>query len=584
MLPVHSDNRFTRWTLVGVLLLVMLLVGIVATEQIRRLNTTGTRLMVEKGAALMRAFEAGTRTGMMELPHGGFRLQRLLSETAQQPDIAYLYIADGGGRILMHSDPALAGSAAPAELDLAATSRTMALSWRTTHDAQNRPVFEIFRQFAPTPASHPRRHGGHMMGRRFPEDIRNRLPGPEANAQLAVIVGLHTDTIEAFRATGVRHTVVMSVVLLLIGGGGAALLYFIQRYRTARASLSRVQAYSDTNVAHMPIGLVAIDNSGDIATANAQARRLLGVDSRQALTGPAAKLLPTELVQLLGEAKQSGSLTQPETALTRADGGRAMVEIHIQPMGGGGERQLGLVILMRDIAEVQSLRRELTRNQRLAAVGRLAGGVAHEIRNPLSSLKGFATYFKERYRNAPEDRQTAEIMIQEVERLDRVVGQLLDFSRPLKLARRETDLGRLLEKAAALVKPRAKSHNITIVVSCPAELPHPRIDPDRMHQVFLNLFLNAIEAMPNGGRIAVEASRTSETVVTVTVKDNGPGMGPDTLAHLFEPYYTTKSSGAGLGLSNAHNIIEAHGGTLTVQSQPSSGTTFTLTVPIRHER
>jgi len=582
MIPVSFNDRATRWTLIGALLLVMLLVTIVATEQIRRLNATGTRLMIEKGAALMRAFEAGTRTGMMELPYGGFRLQRLLSETAQQPDIAHLYIADNRGRILMHSDPSRSGTLAPHDLDLAATSRAMVLRWRTTRDEQGDPIFEIFRQFTPTPAS-PRRHGGHMMNRRFPEDIRKRLPGPEADAQLAVVVGLHTGTIQALRTTGIRHTVVMSVVLLLIGASGVALLYFIQRYRMTRDSLSRVQAYSDTIVAHMPIGLVAIDSGGQIVATNAQAKHLLGAAWQQPIPGTAKEVLPPALGQLLDKVKKHGSVAEPETTFTRPDGSRATVEVHIQPMGESDGRHLGWILLLRDIAEVQALRRELTRNQRLAAVGRLAGGVAHEIRNPLSSLKGFATYFKARYRDAPEDRHTAEIMIQEVERLNRVVGQLLDFSRPVKLARRETDLSALIKKAAAVVGPDATHHRIDITIDCPGDLPHPQIDVDRMHQLFLNLFLNAIEAMPQGGQVVVTVVRASESMLTVTVCDNGPGMTPETLAHLFEPYYTTKSSGAGLGLSNAHNIIEAHGGTIAVESEPSSGTTFTITIPICHD-
>jgi two-component system sensor histidine kinase HydH len=582
MIPASTNDRATRWTLIGALLLVMLLVAIVATEQIRRLNATGTRLMIEKGAALMRAFEAGTRTGMMELPHGGFRLQRLLSETAQQPDIAYLYIADNRGRILMHSDPSRSGTFAPDNLDLAATSRTMALRWRTTEDEKGEPIFAIFRQFTPTTAS-PRRHGGHMMNRRFPEDIRKRLPGPEADAQLAVVVGLHTDTIQALRTSGIRHTIMMSVVLLLIGASGVALLYFIQRYRKTRDSLSRARAYSDTIVTHMPIGLVAIDSAGQIVATNAQAKHLLGAARQQPISGTADESLPPALAQLLDKVKKYGSVAEPETTFTRPDGSRATVEVHIQPMGESDGRHLGWILLLRDIAEVQALRRELTRNQRLAAVGRLAGGVAHEIRNPLSSLKGFATYFKDRYRDAPEDRHTAEIMIQEVERLNRVVGQLLDFSRPVKLARRETDLAALIKKAAAVVGPDAAHHHIDITIDYPDDLPHPPIDADRMHQLFLNLFLNAIEAMPQGGQVMVTVVRASKSTITATVHDNGPGMTPETLAHLFEPYYTTKSLGAGLGLSNAHNIIEAHGGTIAVKSEPSSGTTFTITLPIRHD-
>jgi two-component system sensor histidine kinase HydH len=242
---------------------------------------------------------------------------------------------------------------------------------------------------------------------------------------------------------------------------------------------------------------------------------------------------------------------------------------------------LGYVILFKDLTEVRSLRREIERSRRLASVGRLAAGVAHEIRNPLSSIKGFATYFKERYKNAPEDQQTANIMIQEVDRLNRVVGQLLEFARPVKVEPKPTDLNILVDESAKLIERQAGEKKITVKTNNSTRAEEIRVDSDHVNQVLLNLYLNAIESMEAGGELNVDLSTNDETnEIEISVSDNGCGIPQKDLAKIFDPYFTTKSSGTGLGLAIAHNIVEAMGGTIKVKSNPGKGTKFTIKIPI----
>jgi len=230
------------------------------------------------------------------------------------------------------------------------------------------------------------------------------------------------------------------------------------------------------------------------------------------------------------------------------------------------------------------LRREVERSQRLASVGRLAAGVAHEIRNPLSSIKGFATYFKQRYQNVPEDQQTAGIMIQEVDRLNRVVSQLLEFARPVTVSPKPTSFKTLLEDSLKLIERQAKDKHITVNIRNSTPIDEVKIDPDRINQVLLNLYLNAIDAMEPGGQLKIDVTGSGENNgLKIRVSDTGHGISHEDLSRIFDPYFTTKTSGTGLGLAIAHNIIEAMGGAVEVDSKPGKGTTFTLIVPIKEK-
>jgi two-component system sensor histidine kinase HydH len=206
--------------------------------------------------------------------------------------------------------------------------------------------------------------------------------------------------------------------------------------------------------------------------------------------------------------------------------------------------------------------------------------VAHEIRNPLSSIKGFATYFKQRYPDRPQDQQTADIMIQEVDRLNRVVGQLLEFARPVPVKPKPVSLQALLDDSIKLITDRAAEKGISIRTQNNARTDEVRVDPDRINQVLLNLYLNAIDSMEPGGELKVEISADGQrSNVVIKVSDTGSGISREDLSKIFEPYFTTKSTGTGLGLAIAHNILEAMGGKITVESEKEVGTTFTVALP-----
>jgi len=421
-----------------------------------------------------------------------------------------------------------------------------------------------------------------MMGRQSPSD----WPENERFADRAqiIFVGLDMSPIEVARKAEVRHAVIMGAILLLVGFAGFTLLFLVQSYRTTQASLSRIKAFSDTVVEKVPIGLLALDPQGRVATFNNSAESILQLSTREVLGRKADGIIPPELLDEINHSKNQVDVIEKEIECTAANGKRVPLEIGVSSLKDENDVFLGNVLLFKDLTEVRTLRHEVARSQRLASVGRLAAGVAHEIRNPLSSIKGFATYFKERYPDRPEDQQTADIMIQEVDRLNRVVGQLLEFAKPVPVKPKWVSLQDLLNDSIKLITDRAAEKGISIRAQNNIQVDEVRVDPDRINQVLLNLYLNAIDSMEPGGELKVKISSDGQhRDVVIQVSDTGCGISRQDLSKIFEPYFTTKSTGTGLGLAIAHNIIEAIGGSITAESEKEVGTTFTVALPNSEE-
>jgi two-component system sensor histidine kinase HydH len=353
-------------------------------------------------------------------------------------------------------------------------------------------------------------------------------------------------TIEAARKADTRHTVVMALILLLIGCGGIVSLFLAQAYRSARSSLTRIKAFSDNVVENMPIGLLAIDADGNIASFNQTAESVLGYSSREILGKKANEVLPRQLWALTDELETEKGILEKEIDCRLENGKRIPMDVSVSLLEGDGHTFLGYIILFRDLTEVQDLKREVERSHRLASLGKLAAGIAHEIRNPLSSIKGFATYFGERYKEVPEDQKTAEIMVREVDRLNRVIGELLEFARPMAVQKKPTSVQTLIQHSLKMIERDAEAKNVEIASSLSPEIKEVSVDPDRINQVLLNLYLNAMDAMKGGGTLSVKLSRDGDHQI---------------------------------GLAIVHKIMESHKGEVRVESEVGQGTTVSLLIP-----
>ncbi|MFC1828238.1 ATP-binding protein [Thermodesulfobacteriota bacterium] len=566
------------WIFIGAAAVLLPIFTFVTISNIQRQKENSIKLMLEKGAALIRSFEAGTRTGMMGRQWGEFQLQKLLTETAQQPDILYLLVSDSNGTVRAHNDPSFIRSKHGEGLDLERVSRSKDVMWRIVSNKDKRRVFEIFRRFSPAGEPHAIGRRRMMMHRMFQED--GKIPQDTPPMDLIIFVGLDMSSIEAAGKADTRHAVIMGAVLLFIGLAGITLLFLVQSYRATRASLSRIKAFSDNLVENMPIGLLAIDPDKKIASFNHVAGSVFSLPADEVIGKQAEDILPKELWKQIANLDSTKGVVEKEIDC-RVDDGRVIpLEISATVLNDEAGTFLGYVLLFKDLTEVRSLRKEIARSQRLVSVGKLAAGVAHEIRNPLSSLKGFATYFKERYVDIPENLHVANIMIQEVDRLNRVVGQLFDLAKPVTVSKKTTQIRPLIEDTLKLAEPQVLEKRIKIETRISTETETVHLDPDKISQVLLNLYLNAVEAMEAGEHLSVTVSRNTEmNGVEIRISDSGAGISQDDISHVFDPYFTTKSSGTGLGLAIVHNIIEAHEGKIAIESRYGQGTTVTIFLP-----
>ena len=212
------------------------------------------------------------------------------------------------------------------------------------------------------------------------------------------------------------------------------------------------------------------------------------------------------------------------------------------------------------------------RSERLASLGRLAAGVAHEIRNPLSSIKGFAQYFVKRFSGQPEEQGYASVMVREVDRLNRVITDLLDFAGPKEPHREPHSLEAIAEQALKLLAPDLEARKVAVVKDYEPGLPAVPVDRDQISQVFINILLNALESMEAGGEIRLGLHRCGPPpAVEISVADTGAGIPEGDLEKVFEPFFSRKKKGTGLGLAIVHQIVESHRGDIRVESQSGKG-------------
>ncbi len=566
------------WVLLGAVAILFPIFAFITYENINQQKENSERLLNEKGAALIRSFEAGTRTGVMGTHWSSFKLRQLLVETAQQPDIRYLMVTDLKGRIVAHNNPKQIGRVHGSDLDLAAIARTDFVTGRII-EGRRQSVYEVIGRFAPGSLPIDRGSRSRAFQDRF-QQIMKEL-GISISENWIIFLGLDMESIETAQQADMRHAIVMGVVLLLAGFGGFVLLMLFQNNRATRLSLLRIKAFSDNLVENMPIGLIALDTEKTIATVNQVGASMLELNEPDVLGKKSSQALPPQLHDLIQELDKDPSVADHQIDCQFPDGRSLPMEATATILKDESDLFFGYVLLFKDMSELQALRKEVARSQRLATVGRLAGGVAHEIRNPLSSIKGFATYFKERYPDVPEDQQIAGIMIQEVDKLNRVVGQLLEFARPIKIVKKWVSVSTLIDDSFKLIEKQAKEKDIETKSTITPQTLRGFFDPDRIHQVLLNLYLNAMDAMETGGVLTVTADLSKDRqMLLIRIEDTGPGIDPDNMTNIFDPYYTTKPSGTGLGLAIVHNIIEAHHGRIVPGNSSRKGLTMSVYLPL----
>jgi signal transduction histidine kinase len=258
---------------------------------------------------------------------------------------------------------------------------------------------------------------------------------------------------------------------------------------------------------------------------------------------------------------------------------------------------LGALMVLTDITAIKRLELQIRRSDRLASLGTLSAGMAHEIKNPLVSIKTFAQLLPERYQDSDFRETFSNLIGHEIDRIDSLVNQLLRFARPAKPVLKPMHVHEILEKSLLLIGHRLFQKDIKLTRSWEANVDTIRADADQLEQVFLNFFLNAMDAMKRGGELSVSTEiRTGEEwvatiaqgngdgqaqeVLRITIRDNGEGIRSEDVPHVFDPFFSTKDYGTGLGLSVVHGIIQEHGGQIEVESELQKGTAFHILLPL----
>ncbi len=348
-------------------------------------------------------------------------------------------------------------------------------------------------------------------------------------------------------------------------------------------------------LAGLPDAVIAVDAALRVVLWNAAAEELTGRSARR-VEGRLVKevfVAGASLVSRLGETLAIGeSRSEADGTVETADGRVVPVSVVTAPLFARDGSVEGAVAVVRDLSRIRQLEGEVRRGETLAAAGRMAVGVAHEIRNPLGAIRGAVQLLAREIGDDARWREYTDVLVREVDRVNRIIETLLDLGRPVQLRRVPLNLHQLLERVALIQEEAARARSVTVVRRYDPSLPPILGDEDRLLQVFHNLVVNALDAMKSGGRLTL-ATRVSlnplygkmdvgggqRTMVEVQVADDGPGIPAGVQGRIFDPFFTTKERGLGLGLALCHRILEEHRGTIHVESAEGRGTVMTCFLP-----
>ena len=358
------------------------------------------------------------------------------------------------------------------------------------------------------------------------------------------------------------------------------------RLHEATQSLANLRALHERIVESIRSGLVTTDLEGQIFSFNAAAEEISGYKARD-LRGQNASLLLGELKDRIAatvKAVETGEVSPRfETDCRTAEGLRLRLGFSMSPLSSEAGDITGMVIAFQDLTQIRALEETSRRQDRLAAIGRMAASIAHEIRNPLAAMRGSIQMLRSEMNSDPAQMELMEIILRESDRLNRIITDFLNYARPRSIVQSPVDVGDLLHQTFALLRHSPEiNQKQTIVEELPSEQLVVDADAGQLKQVFWNLARNALTAMPDGGTLTAKIEMNSHNRVRIAFSDTGKGMSPEQVEHLFEPFSST-TGGTGLGLSIVYQIVRDHGGTINVRSLEGQGTTITVELPMGSE-
>ena len=345
--------------------------------------------------------------------------------------------------------------------------------------------------------------------------------------------------------------------------------------------LRQVSSRLESVIESMTDGLLVIGLDRQVERCNSSAEQMLGIPRDQMEHRDADLTLAFEAGPAALESVLEGGAPVLDRSwqVTLAGGEVRSLLVSLAPVSTPDGTVLGALCNLRDVTELRRLERQLHSRERLAALGEMAASVAHEIRNPLGTIEGFARLLRRDLSGMPEHLRLAERIVEGAQNLNYVISNLLTYARPMRLQMSDVPVARLFEYCRETLSDRASRAGAELEIQAvPSDL-RARGDERQLAQVLLNLGINAIEACGSGqGRVSLEAHGGKKSIL-LRVRDNGCGMSPETMEKVFDPFFTQKEGGTGLGLSLTKKIVDAHGGEIAMESEPGKGTTMTVTLP-----
>ena len=351
-----------------------------------------------------------------------------------------------------------------------------------------------------------------------------------------------------------------------------------RKIRDVKEIFSALKENLDQIMGTLQDGLMLFTRDENVVLVSASAERFAG-RHRAEILGRRVDEIFDDSTRLGRIVLDSFALRQPisQREIEIEDGRRIQLSLDFIAERG---QPIGALLTMRDAESVRRIENEIELSRRLAAIGRLTSGVAHEVKNPINAIVIHLEILRERLLQLdPETRRHMDIIASEIQRLDRVVKTLVDFTRPIDLRLSEVDLRKLMEEVASLAEPEARQHGVKIVRQEGARPLPARIDADLLKQALLNVVLNGVQAMPQGGTLVL-SSQAHDNSAKLEIRDQGGGIDPEIRDKIFNLYFTTKKSGSGIGLAVSYRVLQLHNGTLEFDSEAGKGTTFRFILPL----
>jgi len=405
---------------------------------------------------------------------------------------------------------------------------------------------------------------------------------PCRNSYLVVGVnleGYYNRLSQTRRRIILNYSIIMALVLL-----GIYVIFKLQETYIVKKTLNEMKVYTSKLLETMDNAVISVDNKGIVKTFNRKSEEIFNKKKEEVLKKDCQEVLN---LNILGESIFKKCLLEKknisqEIILEEKGLKKKILDLNSSFLTDESGEITGVVAVIRDVTEIKDLNEEVARHKRLAALGKLSAGIAHEIRNPLSSIRGLAQFVYNSFSKTDERKEDLNTIIQEVDRLNKLVVQVLDFAKLKKPSLTRFSLNDLIRKIAELFKLEIKDKQVKFSLELSPDISQIQADEDQVKQILMNVIINAIQAIPKKGEIKIKTEKAllkGESAVKLIIKDSGVGITEKDFNQIFDPFFSTKDQGSGLGLSIVYKLIEAHQGEIKVESKEGKGTKFIIFLP-----